>query len=83
MAKPSQKPAVPKPRGETSGDWYVFETFAADGSFAIGIREGVHDPLEVMLVQDRLSRDEAIRIAKRHAADYRREGGTMPEFIGV
>lgn len=83
MAKSPQKPKAGKVVGETSGDWYVFETLAADGSFAVGIREGDHDPTEVMLIADRLSRGEAIRLAKRHAADYRRDGGTMPDITGV
>lgn len=88
MAKPQGKP-VNKAVGnktrveETTGDWYVYETFAADGSFAVGIREGDHDPSEVMLIADRMSHAEAIRRARRHADEYRRDGGKAPEITGM
>lgn len=90
MAKPQGKPgqktgagAVKAKVEDTNGDWYVYETFAADGSFAVGILEGENDPSEVMLIADRMSHAEAIRRAKRHADEYRRDGGKAPEIIGM
>ncbi len=83
MAKSQGKPASKPGSGDTSGDWYVFETLAADGTFAVGIREGEHDPTEVMLIADRLSHAEAVRRAKRHADEYRRESGTTPQITGL
>jgi hypothetical protein len=90
MAKPQGKPGQKAGSGankakveDPNGDWYVYETFDADGAFAVGIREGEHDPSEEMLIADRMSRTEAIRRAKRHADEYRRDGGKAPEIIGM
>ncbi len=32
------------------GDWFVFETFAADGSLAVGVAQGHPDPSVVLIV---------------------------------
>jgi hypothetical protein len=38
-------------RQAVSGDWFVFETFAADGSLAIGMNRGEPDPRLVLVVK--------------------------------
>lgn len=60
-----------------AGDWYVFETIVADGTWSIGIGKGSPDPQLVMVVTKRLSRSAAEREAQRLAEKYGREGRSL------
>lgn len=51
-----------------SGPWFVFETFAADGSLAIGISSTTLPPGTVMVVYDGLTKG----VAEQAAAGYHR-----------
>jgi hypothetical protein len=42
-------------RRTTSGDWYVFEVLAADGTLAIGVARGAPDRSLVLVVYEGLS----------------------------
>lgn len=48
-------------------DWYVFETIVADGTWATGIANGVPSTDHVMVVADRLTHGEALRLAQQRA----------------
>ncbi|MBA2469586.1 MAG: hypothetical protein H0V37_09300 [Chloroflexia bacterium] len=56
------------------GDWFVFETFGADGTLAIGVARGMPDPSAVMVVRDGLTRMAARDVAVRLAEEYRSVG---------
>lgn len=55
-------------------DWFVFETFGADGTLAIGVARGVPDPSMGMVIRDGLTRKAAGEVASRLAAEYRAAG---------
>lgn len=55
-------------------DWFVFETFGADGTLAIGVARGVPDPSMGMVIRDGLARKAAREFASRLAAEYRAAG---------
>ena len=57
-----------------SGEWFVFETFAADGSLAVGAATGEPDPTAVQVVYAGLTRDVA-EAAARGLARWRRDRG--------
>ncbi len=61
-------------------DWFVFETFGADGSLAIGVAQGTPDPSAGMVVRDGLTRKDANEVAHRLAEEYR-EAGRLPDSI--
>lgn len=62
-------------------DWFVFETFGADGTLAIGTARGTPDPSAGMVVRDGLTRRAANEVASRLATAHRAEG--MPlESVG-
>jgi hypothetical protein len=56
------------------GDWFVFETFAADGSLAVGIAHGAPDPRQIMVVYESLSKTEAEAAAQGLARWHRAQG---------
>ncbi|MBA3274482.1 MAG: hypothetical protein H0T72_01715 [Chloroflexia bacterium] len=60
-------------------DWFVFETFGADGTLAIGVARGTPDPSAIMVVRDGLTRMVAYEAAARLAAKYR-AAGRLPDF---
>jgi hypothetical protein len=43
-------------KGASKGDWFVFETFAADSSLAVGIGQGTPDPTTQLVVYEGLAR---------------------------
>lgn len=49
------------------GDWFVFETFAADGSLAVGVAQGDPDPTAVLIVYQGLT--EPVARAAAHDLD--------------
>ena len=55
-------------------DWFVFETFVADGTLAIGAARGILDPSAGMVVGDGLTRKAAHDLASRLAAEHRAAG---------
>lgn len=61
-------------RQAVSGDWFVFETFAADGSLAIGMNRGEPDPRLVLVVYEGLSQTVAEAAAYGLARWYHRQG---------
>jgi hypothetical protein len=65
-------------RGAAPGDWFVFETFAADGSLAVGVARGAPDPSAVLVVYEGLSEavaaDAAAGLARWHRSQGRRIG---------
>ncbi len=62
-------------------DWFVFETFGADGTIAIGAAQGTPDPSTGIVVRDGLTRKAANEVARRLATEYRAKG--MPlESVG-
>lgn len=63
------------------GDWYVFETFAADGSLAVGVVRGAPDPAAVLIVHADLPEEIAEAAARGVARWHRRQGRAiaMPE----
>jgi len=64
-----------------SEDWFVFETFDADGTLAIGVDRGPPDPSAGIVVRDGLTRKAANEVASRLATEYRAKG--MPlESVG-
>jgi hypothetical protein len=52
------------------GEWFVFETFAADGSLAVGIGRGTPDPTMQLVVYEGLSRTIAESAAEGLAQWY-------------
>jgi hypothetical protein len=62
-------------------DWFVFETFGADGTLAIGVAQGTPDPSAVIVVRDGLTRKAARELAARLAAEYQ-EAGRLPDSAG-
>ncbi len=62
------------------GDWFVFETVAADGSLAIGIVEGAPDPSLLLVVYERLSEAVAEEAAQGLARWYRGRGRDITVF---
>lgn len=61
-------------QGEARGNWFVFETFAADGSLAIGIGRGKPDPTMQLVVYEGLSQEVAESAAQGLAQWYRDQG---------
>lgn len=59
-------------------NWFVFETFGAGGTLAIGVAQGTPDPSAVMVVRDGLTRTAAYKVAARLAAEYQ-ESGRLPD----
>ena len=55
-------------------DWFVFETFGADGTLAIGAARGTPDPSAGMVVRDGLTRRAACDEARRLAVEHRAKG---------
>jgi hypothetical protein len=58
--------------------WYVFETFVADGSLAIGMAQGEPNPAMAMIVQAGLTRAAAQEVAARLAREHRARGLPLP-----
>jgi hypothetical protein len=61
-------------RDTAPGDWFVFETFAADGSLAVGVARGTPDPSLVLTVYRDLPESVA-RAAARGLARWHRSQG--------
>jgi hypothetical protein len=61
-------------RRAAPGDWFVFETFAADGSLAIGVARGSPSPEAALIVYAGLSREVAAAAAGGLARWHRRQG---------
>ena len=59
------------------GGWFVFETFAADGTLAVGVAAGRPDPSQVLVVHEGLSHAAAIEAVAAHARQRQREGRTL------
>lgn len=58
--------------------WYVFETFVADGTLAIGVAQGTPDPSTVMIVREGLTRGVAYEAAAHLAKRHRDHGVPLP-----
>lgn len=56
------------------GDWFVFETFAANGSLAVGVTKGEPDPAAVLVVYADLPEEVAKAAARGLARWHRRQG---------
>lgn len=56
------------------GDWYVFETFAADGTRAIGVARGIPDPSICLVVYEGSSQPVAAAAAAGLARWHRDQG---------
>jgi hypothetical protein len=61
-------------RRMATGDWFVFETFAADGSLAIGVAQGIPDPSLVLVVYERLTKAVADAAAQGLARWHHGQG---------
>lgn len=61
-------------RQTVPGDWFVFETVAADGSLAIGIDCGRPDPSRVLVVYEHLCEPVATAAAHGLARWYHWQG---------
>lgn len=61
--------------------WYVFETFVADSSLAIGVAQGTPDPSILMIVDQGLTRRAAHDIAARLAREHRARGLPLPRVM--
>jgi hypothetical protein len=61
-------------RDTPPGDWFVFETFAADGSLAVGIARGKPDPSLVLVIYQGLSESVARDAARRLTGWHRGQG---------
>ena len=61
-------------RRTAPGDWFVFETFAADGSLAVGIAQGAPDPSLLLVVYEGLSEAAAKAAAQSLARWHRSQG---------
>lgn len=61
------------------GDWYVFQSFSADGSLTIGVRQGQPDSAAVWPVYEGLSEPVARAAPRGLAAWYR---GQQPNGEG-
>jgi len=62
-------------------DWFVFETFGADGTLAIGMARGTPDPSAGIVVRDGLTRKAANEVASRLATEHRAKGMLL-ESVG-
>lgn len=64
--------APPEPR-----DWFVFETFGADGTLATGVARGTPEPSAGMVIATGLTRRAAHEVARRRVAEHREAGLTL------
>ena len=61
------------------GDWFVFETVAADGGLAVGLAQGPPDPGLVLVVYRGLTQPVAAAAARGLARWHRRHGRNIAQ----
>lgn len=67
-------------RGAEPGDWYVFESFAADGSLTIGVARGTPDPGLLIVIYEGLTETVAKAAASGLSRWRLRQGRDGADF---